>query len=106
MSEYYLNATALLYPSKNEGFGFPPLEAMSYGCPVITSNNEAILEATGLKNYSFNPDSPAEISSKIEKIIYSKNEIEYLMNYGLKRVTQFEWKNTTEELLKIYEKII
>ena len=42
LANYYLNATALIYPSKNEGFGFPPLEAMSYGCPVISSNNKAI----------------------------------------------------------------
>ena len=106
LANYYLNATALIYPSKNEGFGFPPLEAMAYGCPVISSNNKAILEATNLINYSFDPDDPKDILKKIEKIVYSENEINYLNDYGLKRVKQFEKKNMINDIKKIYDNVI
>ena len=106
LANYYLNATALIYPSKNEGFGFPPLEAMTYGCPVISSNNQAILEATNLINYSFDPDDPKDILKKIEKIIYSENEINYLNDFGLKRVKQFEKKNMINDIKKIYDNVI
>ena len=56
-------------------FGFPPLEAMSYGCPVISSNNKAILEATNLIEYSFDPNDPKDIINKIENIIYSQEKL-------------------------------
>ncbi len=106
LQEYYLNATALIYPSKNEGFGFPPLEAMSFGCPVITSNNSAILEATNLPDYSFNPNIPEDILLKIEKIIYSKTNINFLIEHGLKRVKNLSWDRTASNILDVYKKVL
>lgn len=105
LKDYYLNSTALIYPSKNEGFGFPPLEAMAYGCPVITSNNSAILEATNLEKYSFDPESPQDIIKKIENVIYSDININFLIEYGLNRVKNFTWLNTSNKMSKIYSKV-
>ncbi len=105
LANYYLNASALIYPSKNEGFGFPPLEAMSYGCPVISSNNKAILEATDLIKYSFDPNDPKDIIKKIEKVIYSQEEINFLNNYGLKRVKIFNKKDMIQNIKNIYESL-
>ena len=106
LHNYYLNSTALLYPSKNEGFGFPPLEAMSFGCPVITSNNPAIIEATDLSEYSFDPESPEDIVLKIQNIIYSKSNINFLISHGLKRIDKLSWGETSQNILKIYEKVL
>lgn len=106
LANYYLNATALIYPSKNEGFGFPPLEAMSYGCPVISSNNSAILEATDLIEYSFNPNEPEDIIKKIEKVIYSQEEINFLNNYGLKRAKIFNKKDMMQNIKNIYNNLV
>ena len=106
LKNYYLNSTALIYPSKNEGFGFPPLEAMSFGCPVITSNNPAILEATDLSLYSFNPESPQDIALKLENIIYSKNSINRLIYHGLTRIKQLSWKKTSSQILEIYNNLL
>jgi glycosyltransferase involved in cell wall biosynthesis len=100
---YYLNATALIYPSKNEGFGFPPLEAMSYGCPVISSNNSAIIEATGLKKFTFNPEDANEMITIIDKVISSKENLMFLKNYGIKRVRQFNTESMIENLKKTYK---
>jgi glycosyltransferase involved in cell wall biosynthesis len=106
LREYYLKSTALIYPSKNEGFGFPPLEAMSFGCPVITSNNSAIIEATNLLDYSFDPNSPNDIALKIENIIYSKTIINHLISHGLERIKELSWKHTTSNILDVYKKIL
>lgn len=106
LREYYLKSTALIYPSKNEGFGFPPLEAMSFGCPVITSNNSAIIEATNLLDYSFDPNSPRDMAVKIENIIYSKTAINHLISHGLQRIKELSWQHTTSEVLDVYKKIL
>ena len=106
LHEHYLNATALIYPSKNEGFGFPPLEAMSFGCPVISSNNTAILEATNLPEYSFDPELPKDIALKIENIIYSKSNINFLISHGLERIKNLSWKKTSQDALNVYKKIL
>ena len=104
--EYYLNATALIYPSKNEGFGFPPLEAMSFGCPVISSNNAAILEATNLPEHSFDPELPEDIALKIADIIYSKSNINFLISHGLERIKELSWKKTSLNALDVYKKVL
>ena len=87
-------------------FGFPPLEAMSYGCPVISSNNKAILEATNLIEYSFDPNDPKDIISKIENIIYSQEKINFLNNYGLDRVKIFNKKEMVQNIKNIYDRLI
>ena len=79
--DYYLRASALIYPSKNEGFGFPPLEAMTFGCPVISSNNAAITEATGLDKFIFNPDDASEMINVIERVIESKDNRIFFQTY-------------------------
>lgn len=106
LANYYSKASALIYPSKNEGFGFPPLEAMSYGCPVITSNNKAILEATNLAEYSFDPNDPKDILNKIEKVIYSQDEINFLNNYGLNRVKIFNKSEMIQNIKNVYDKLV
>ena len=106
LADFYIKATALIYPSKNEGFGFPPLEAMKYGCPVISSNNKAILEATDLEKYSFNPYEPIDMIKKIENVIYSDKEVNYLHEYGPKRVKKFSQSNMMNNIKKVYEKVI
>tara|TARA_B100001093_G_scaffold515033_1_gene590424 strand:- start:1516 stop:2601 length:1086 start_codon:yes stop_codon:yes gene_type:complete len=100
---YYLNATALIYPSKNEGFGFPPLEAMTYGCPVISSNNSAIIEATGISKFTFDPDDPNDIINVLEKVISSKENQIFLQNYGITRVKQFSAESMIKNLKKTYK---
>jgi glycosyltransferase involved in cell wall biosynthesis len=76
---------------------------MALGCPVITSNNAAILEATNLEGYSFNPDSPSDMIRKIENVLYSKTNINFLIKFGLDRVREFNWKNTSSKILTVYK---
>ena len=64
----YQNAFAILYPSLYEGFGLPPLEAMSCRCPVVASNSSSIPEVVGKAGLLVNPCDISSISSAFRPI--------------------------------------
>ena len=101
----YKNASAFIFPSKYEGLGLPPLEAMSLGCPVISSNHEAIIEAVGDAASLFNPDEPEDIKLKIEDVLYSTELTNQLKNKGIKRSDFFSWEKCAKETLDVYKKV-
>lgn len=94
-SELYKHAKIFIYPSIYEGFGFPVLEALASGVPVITSNRSSLLEITKDTVYLVNPNVPVEISSGIETILNSKNK-EALINKGKLLANEFQWEKTAE----------
>ncbi len=102
----YREAEALIYPSLNEGFGFPPLEAMSLACPVIVSQNEAIQEAVGECGFYFDPKDEKDLLDKIEKIINKNFDKVNLIQNGINRSNQFNWNKTGSDIEKIYEKVL
>ena len=71
-----------------------------------TSNNKAILEATNLAEYSFDPNDPKDILNKIEKVIYSQDEINFLNNYGLNRVKIFNKSEMIQNIKNVYDKLV
>lgn len=103
---FYKNASALIYPSLYEGFGLPTLEAMSLGCPVISSNHSAIIEAVGNAAKLFNPNEPEEITSCIEEIVYSKTITDDFIQKGFNRSKFFTWKKCGEETMNVYKKLL
>jgi glycosyltransferase involved in cell wall biosynthesis len=88
----YENAFCLLYPSFYEGFGIPPLEAMSFGCPVIVSNTSSLPEVCGDAALYCDPFSPKDIVDKIKILIANKNLYRQLKDDGAHRVKMFSWK--------------
>ena len=105
LSNLYKNAKAFIFPSTYEGLGLPQLEAMSFGCPVISSNHEAILEAVGNSAVLFNPNEPEDIINVIEKTIYSQNKLEELKKNGINRSKLFSLEKCANETLDLYRKI-
>lgn len=89
----YKNAKCLVYPSLHEGFGLPPLEAMSLGCPVISSNHEAILEAVSDAASLFNPLEIDDITRALINTIYSNDKINKLKEKVLFKQINFLGKN-------------
>jgi glycosyltransferase involved in cell wall biosynthesis len=69
----YEGAAAFLFPSRYEGFGIPPLEAMAAGCPVIASNAAAIPEVCGAAALYFNPDDADELARRIEQLLSNED---------------------------------
>lgn len=102
---FYKNAEVLLFPSLYEGFGLPILEAMSSGCPVITSNISSMPEVAGAAALYVNPVNTSEIVQALEQIMHDKNLRETLINKGYEQVKKFSWQKTAEETLKVYKEL-
>jgi len=104
--EYVLNLASLfVYPSIFEGFGFPPLEAMKCGVPVIASNNSSLPEIVGEAGILVDSDKPGEIGASIKNILLSEKLKEELIARGIERAKIFQWKTTVHKVLKIMDKI-
>jgi glycosyltransferase involved in cell wall biosynthesis len=97
------NAIALVFPSFWEGFGFPVLESMACGTPVITSNLSSLPEVTGDAAILINPYKTPEITAAMQQIAEDEKMRSQLSCLGLKRAKQFSWEKTglaTVEVLK------
>jgi glycosyltransferase involved in cell wall biosynthesis len=98
----YKNVAALIYPSLYEGFGIPILEAMTFGCPVVSSDGGSLKEVGGDGIEYFDPNQIDDISHKLEKVLFSEEILRNQIEYGIKRCKKFSWKTCAEETLKIY----
>ena len=83
LAKLYSDATAFIYPSKYEGFGIPPLEAMSYGCPVVCSNTSSIPEVAGNAAEMFDPYNIDSIRETLENVIYNSEKMKILPCHSL-----------------------
>ncbi len=101
----YTGANALVFPSLFEGFGFPVLEAMACGCPVVTSTVTSLPEIAGDAAVLVDPYRPEAIAEGIESILTNPKRRQELIQKGLERARQFTWERTAEQVLKIYEAV-
>ncbi len=104
LSRLYSHAKAFISPSKMEGFGLPPLEAMSVSCPVLLSDIPAFREVCGSSAFYFDPLSVADLTKQMH-LVYNLDESERQkrITTGLKRVGNFSWEKMAKETLAIYE---
>ncbi|MFH6946274.1 glycosyltransferase family 4 protein [Flavobacterium sp. FlaQc-50] len=104
---YMKNCTAFLFPSIREGFGLPPIEAMSFGKPVFLSDKTSLPEIGGeMANYwsDFDPEYMKEVLlNGLDHFENNKNLIETEMK---KRAASFDWKVAAADYLKIYKDIL
>ncbi|MDD3301746.1 MAG: glycosyltransferase family 1 protein [Patescibacteria group bacterium] len=101
----YQQASVFVFPSFYEGFGFPPLEAMSYGLPVIASNSSSIPEVVGNSALLINPIFPSEIAAALEIILSDKETREKYRAAGQKRLSLFSWQKTASEYLQLFKNV-
>lgn len=102
LATLYERAAAFIYPSLYEGFGLPPLEAMSKSCPVILSNTSSMPEIVGDAGQYFDPQSPANIREAIERVVFNSVVSDELVARGKKRLANFSWEKCARETLSIY----
>ena len=104
---YVFNLASLfVYPSFFEGFGFPPLEAMRCGVPVITSNNSSLPEIVGQAAVLIDPDKPDEIYRAMKEILSSEELYDRLRTEGLQQAQKFRWEKTAKEFLAVVAEML
>lgn len=99
----YQNASLYVFPSFIEGFGLPPLEAMSYGLPVVTSKTSCLPEILGNAAKYFDPKKDEDIADVILKVLYDNILKEKMKILGLEQVKKYSWERCAQETLKTYE---
>ena len=103
---FYSLATALVFPSLNEGFGLPIIEAMACGTPVITSNVSALPEAAGGAALLVNPYDSTDIMKAMNKISEDGFLKKELNEKGIKHAGNFSWEKYAEENFLLYRRIL
>lgn len=99
----YQMATCLVFPSLYEGFGLPALEAMSAGCPVITSNVSSLPEVAGDAGLLVDPLRTDEIVQAITWVLSDEPLRQHMIEQGRIRAAQFTWEETARMTREVFE---
>jgi glycosyltransferase involved in cell wall biosynthesis len=95
-----------VYPSLYEGFGIPPLEAMSCDCPVVCSNSSSLPEVVGNAAELFDPGSPEAIGSAIERVLNNADLRQSLIASGRSRIELFSWERCARQTMNVYQRVL
>jgi glycosyltransferase involved in cell wall biosynthesis len=98
----YASCAAFVYPSLYEGFGLPPLEAMSCGAPVVAGNTAAVAEVTGGAARLFDPLDADGLARLLLQLLDDDAARRALSEAGLRRAAQFSWAHTARATLDVY----
>lgn len=106
LSALYRMAKVVALPSFYEGFGFPLVEAMSYGKPVVGSNVTSMPEVVGDAGLLVDPANPEDIAEKLHNILTDKELAQRLSQKALERTQLFSWTAVARSTLKVYEQAL
>ncbi len=102
LASFYTQAELFAFPSLYEGFGWPPLEAMACGCPVVSSNASSMPEILGDAALYVNPLDVEGWAEALAEVLSSNRLRRKLSAKGIERAKRFTWRRTAEETLKVY----
>lgn len=96
----YLHASAFVFPSRYEGYGLPPTEAMACGCPAIVAEQEAVVATTGGAALYFAANDAAALAAQMRRVLNEPGLVEQLRAAGLARAQGLTWRETAARLLR------
>ncbi len=99
-------ATAFVFPSLYEGFGFPVLEAMACGVPVLCSNTSSLPEVAGDAAVLVNPLEVDDIARGLQEITLNEALRRMLIERGYQQAQKFTWQACADVVLKVFEKVL
>lgn len=97
----YQNALLSVYPSLYEGFGLPPLESMTYGCPVINSDIPALREVSQDAALYVDPYNVEDITQKIEQLLVDEPLRKELQEKGLLQIKKYSWNKSAKQVYEL-----
>jgi glycosyltransferase involved in cell wall biosynthesis len=102
LAEAYAGAKLFVYPSFSEGFGFPPLEAMSLGCPVLASRIPAIVEVCGQAPFYLQPEDQNSFNRELLRAINDETARRQSVERGTEVANQYSWEKCGQQTLALY----
>lgn len=102
LAQLYRQADLFVFPSRDEGFGLPVLEAMASGTPVITSTVSSLPEVAGEAALLVDPDDIDGLATAMERVLRDRSLWEGLRQAGLQRAARFTWQATAERTARVY----
>ena len=105
LASLYQSAKLYVFPSLIEGFGLPPLEAQSYGLPVVSSNATCLPEILGESAMYFNPNNIEDMAGKMDLVLKDESLRQELREKGYGNLKRFSWKKTALQTLEIYSSL-
>ncbi len=101
----YSSSRCFLYPTLYEGFGFPPLEAMACGTPVITSDCTSLPEVAGDAAILVDPTADKSIGDALVRVLQDEPLRRQLIQRGREQVRRFGWQDTVQKTLGVYAEL-
>ncbi|HQS56611.1 MAG TPA: glycosyltransferase family 1 protein, partial [Sediminibacterium sp.] len=103
LANAYSHASLYVFPSYNEGFGLPTLEAFKFNLPVLVANNSCLPEVGGDAIIAFNPYSSEDLAQKMQEVLSNPSLQESLKEKGKQRLNQFSWTNASNQLKEVFK---
>lgn len=105
LAKLYTECELFVFPSDNEGFGLPPLEAMGFGSPVIASNRASLTEVVKFEELLFNPDELGAFSQLMTRALIDDEFRQHMKLLSKNRAQQFTWKKSATQAIEFIKSI-
>jgi glycosyltransferase involved in cell wall biosynthesis len=106
LSVLYRLASVFVFPSLYEGFGLPPLEAMSFGTPVVTSNVSSLPEVVGDAAVLVDPYDSSSIAEGMRRALMDEELRGWLRERGIARAQEFSWERSAVRIREVYGEVM
>jgi glycosyltransferase involved in cell wall biosynthesis len=106
LAGWYRRAAIFAFPSLDEGFGMPVLEAMAAGIPVIASNRSAVPEVAGEAAWLVNPECTDELANALAELTRNPERRAELARLGILRASEFSWDRAVEQTWQVYRELL
>ena len=101
-----MRATVFAFPSRYEGFGLPPLEAMALGVPCVVSNAGSLPEVVGDAAKQVHPDDAGRFAREVEVLLTNEDERARLSELGKRQAAKFTWERAAAETIAVYREAL
>jgi glycosyltransferase involved in cell wall biosynthesis len=103
LHDYVRGAAALVFPSRYEGFGLPPLEAMAAGCPCIVSSAASLPEVCGNAPLYFDPESAEQLAARLVELVSDESLRNALIVRGRAHAATYDWNRCAHSTIKSFD---